>query len=152
MVILAITLCLLMEIATQIARVNDKRRAKRREEWLDVDDESSSSIDAAAPIGGAGSVLDPAEQVTASSIDNPESLRNQFGEPVTATPAPRSSSSARPMQQDTYGRRNGLDLQSNQQNSQTPNNGSPNNGPNNGPQSGNGPATGAAGGFFDDVL
>ena len=156
MVILAITLCLLMEIATQIARVNDKRRAKRREEWLDVDDESPSSIDAAAPIGGAGTVLDPAEQVTASSIDNPESLRNQFGEPVTATPAPRSSSSARPMQQDTYGRRIGLDLQSNQQNSQAPNIGStnngPHNGPHNGPQSGNGTAPGPAGGFFDDVL
>lgn len=152
MVILALSLCVMMEIATQIARVNDKRRAKRREEWMDVDDESSSSIDAATPIGGAGSVLDPAEQVTASSIDNPESLKNQLGEPVTATPAPRSSSSARPMQQDTYGRRNGLNLQSNQQNSQTPNNGSPHNGPNNGPDSGNGTAPGAAGGFFDDVL
>ena len=133
MVFLAVALCLLMEIATQIARVNDKRRAaKKREEWMDLDDSESSTIEEAMPLGEADPVLDAASPVTASSISPTDGLSNQFGEPVTATPAPRSSSGARPMQEDVYGRRTGLDLQ----NSQNPNN----------PGNSTGPD------YFDDVL
>lgn len=155
MVILAVVLCLLMEAATQIARVNDKRRAKKREDWMDMDnDEASSSIDAAAPIGSSGSITDAANRVTASSIDHPDDLRNQFGEPVTATPAPRSSSAARPVQHDTYGRRDGLDLQSSQELTSNPNTTGNSNGNNQNSSNNNGgnAAPGGAGGYFDDVL
>src|SRR5699024_5252956 len=44
MLALALTVCLLVEAAVQFARIHDKRRAKARAEWLDVDDESASPI------------------------------------------------------------------------------------------------------------
>ncbi|WP_296214638.1 twin-arginine translocase subunit TatC [uncultured Corynebacterium sp.] len=68
MVILAISLCTMMEIATQIARLNDRRRKNNQEEWLELDDEEGSDIAAPQPI-----------------------------KPVTATAAPQSTSAARPI-------------------------------------------------------
>ena len=68
MVILAIALCAMMEIATQIARLNDKRRKKNQADWLEVEDDETTDIAAPEPIG-----------------------------PVTATPAPQSTSAARPI-------------------------------------------------------
>ena len=68
MVILATSLCAMMEIATQIARLNDKRRKNNQEDWLELDDDDSSDIAAPQPI-----------------------------QPATATPAPQSTSAARPI-------------------------------------------------------
>lgn len=111
MVILSIALCMLMEMATQIARVHDKRKAKLHEEWLDLDDTEGSTIDRAAPINGsgqAGTGATSAVGLAPAPIAAPESLDG-----VSATPAPQSSSGARPRQDGvsgTYGRRDSLDL------------------------------------------
>ncbi|WP_331456871.1 twin-arginine translocase subunit TatC [Corynebacterium zhongnanshanii] len=88
MVILALSLCLMMEIATQIARLNDKRRKKKAAEWLAVDNESASTIDAASPVTGSSGPVAPAEPVRASSDLSTDDI-----EPA---PAPRSRSGARP--------------------------------------------------------
>ncbi|MGN0095346.1 MAG: twin-arginine translocase subunit TatC [Corynebacterium sp.] len=56
MLILALSMCLMMEIAIQIARINDKRRAKKAgidgvdQVPEDLDDETASSIAPAAPM------------------------------------------------------------------------------------------------------
>lgn len=44
MVALAVALTLLVELSLQFTRINDKRRAKARPDWLDVDDESASKL------------------------------------------------------------------------------------------------------------
>lgn len=65
MIILAVSLCLMMEIATQFARINDKRRARRAglaPEAFDtdgLDDEEGSRISAAAPLGSDGGLEAP---------------------------------------------------------------------------------------------
>ncbi|RAV33382.1 twin-arginine translocase subunit TatC, partial [Corynebacterium heidelbergense] len=50
MVCLALALCFMMEIATQIARFNDRRRKRQRPGWLDAQDETATSIESAAPV------------------------------------------------------------------------------------------------------
>ncbi|WP_260620007.1 twin-arginine translocase subunit TatC [Corynebacterium anserum] len=112
MVILALVLCLLMEIATQIARINDRKRTEKIEEWMNLEDDQASSIDSAQPIGQATHVDATQDVARATSIDRPTSLPDNPS-PGTASRAPRSSSSARPHQQpQTNGRRDGLDLHS----------------------------------------
>lgn len=137
MVILAVALCLMMEIATQITRINDKRRATTRHEWLDTADGESSRIDPAAPLNTPGTEetsssavsasaaetlgtpsnlsaaahIDQSGGVTSSSIPMPESITEYNGKPIVATPAPRSTSGARPIQEYPSGRREGLNLQ-----------------------------------------
>jgi sec-independent protein translocase protein TatC len=59
MLALAVAVCVLVEGSIQFARIHDKRRAKKREDWLDVDDESASPIGPAGGLGGAGSVAAP---------------------------------------------------------------------------------------------
>lgn len=44
MVALAISLVILVELAMQFARLNDKRRDRKRPEWLDLDDDSTSAL------------------------------------------------------------------------------------------------------------
>src|SRR5699024_7272995 len=44
MVILAVALTLLVEMAMQFARWNDRRRERRRPEWMDLDDTSASPL------------------------------------------------------------------------------------------------------------
>lgn len=71
MVAMALSLCLMVEIALQICRLNDKRRAKARPDWLDLDDEqgsgpvtasgpvsASARPDATAPPAAPGAALD----------------------------------------------------------------------------------------------
>ena len=54
MLALALTVCVLVEAAIQFARVHDKRKNKSRADWLDVDDESASPIEAAGGLGPSG--------------------------------------------------------------------------------------------------
>jgi sec-independent protein translocase protein TatC len=66
MISLAIALVLLFEIAIQIARFNDRQRAKRRaaEGWDDWDPDAPSPIDTSpSPIDTSPSALDPAPPV-----------------------------------------------------------------------------------------
>ena len=48
MAVLATALTLLVECAIQFARINDKRKNHQRPEWLDVDDDKASSIEASS--------------------------------------------------------------------------------------------------------
>lgn len=55
MVTMGTAVCLLVEIAFQLCRINDKRRNRERPEWMDLDDEQASGpISASGPIGSAG--------------------------------------------------------------------------------------------------
>lgn len=58
MVALAFALTILVEIALQFCRWNDRRRAKNRPEWLDLDDESASPM-AYTPEPVASAAADP---------------------------------------------------------------------------------------------
>lgn len=86
MVILSLSLCLMMEMATQIARFNDKRKKAKDEHWLGVDDDESSSIAPAEPLEADGQ----ADIYGASAIDTAEPIADP-------APAPRSRSGARPI-------------------------------------------------------
>ncbi|WP_448850742.1 twin-arginine translocase subunit TatC [Corynebacterium sp. 335C] len=106
MVALALSLSLLIELAIQFCRINDKRRDRERPEWMDLDDESASAIGAAAPIadtaepigsgpvGSSGRVrassLGAGEAVSASPVDAPAPVGGPSllggGERVTASP------------------------------------------------------------------
>lgn len=66
MVILAVALTLLVEMAMQFARWNDRRRERRRPEWMDLDDTSASplgtgpgGVDAPAPVSAPAPVEPP---------------------------------------------------------------------------------------------
>ena len=50
MVLLALSLTLMMEIATQIARINDKRKNRRDAEWVNISDDEASSINGLSPL------------------------------------------------------------------------------------------------------
>ncbi len=52
MLVLAISLTLLVEFAIQFCRINDKRKDRKRPDWLDADDLSASQLDLSA--GGTG--------------------------------------------------------------------------------------------------
>lgn len=69
MVVMAISLTLLMEVAIQFARINDKRRKRERPEWLDLDDDQGSGpIAAAGGIGEAGGIDAPAPVSAPGSV------------------------------------------------------------------------------------
>ncbi|WP_370552155.1 twin-arginine translocase subunit TatC [Corynebacterium sp. FDAARGOS 1242] len=69
MLVLALALVLLVEIAFQFCRINDKRRNRTRPEWMDLDDETAS------PLGeGPGGIEAP------TPVEAPTS--------VTASPTP----------------------------------------------------------------
>lgn len=57
MVALALAINLLVELAFQFCRFNDRKREKERPEWMDLDDEQGSGpIEAPAPINAGGSI------------------------------------------------------------------------------------------------
>lgn len=59
MVALAIALTVLLELAIQIARLNDRRRARREsEDWAGLDDDEASTIDRASDIEEPAPVRD----------------------------------------------------------------------------------------------
>nr|WP_083878300.1 twin-arginine translocase subunit TatC [Corynebacterium ciconiae] len=60
MVVLALSLCLLVEGALQVTRLNDKRRSKQRPEWMDVDDDHASALSTApGAVGAPQPISDP---------------------------------------------------------------------------------------------
>lgn len=59
MVCLGLALVILVELAFQVCRLNDRRRAKARPDWMDIDDESSSSVDEAQPISEPENIESP---------------------------------------------------------------------------------------------
>ena len=60
MVVLALSLTLLVELAMQFAKWNDKRRARKRPEWMDLDDDAASPLDSApAPVARPAPVDSP---------------------------------------------------------------------------------------------
>ncbi|MCS5479474.1 twin-arginine translocase subunit TatC [Corynebacterium sp. YIM 101645] len=76
MVVLAVALTLLVEMALQFARWNDKRRDRQRPEWMDLDDEHASplstgpgGVDPPAPVGPARPV-DAAQPAADRRFDN----------------------------------------------------------------------------------
>lgn len=79
MVALALSMCLLMEIAIQIARVNDRRKEKKGlldtgvDE--DLDDESASTVNRAAPLESTTSTGAP-EPTTAQPVAHRTDLRS----------------------------------------------------------------------------
>lgn len=57
MMILSAAITLLVEMAFQFCRINDKRRGRERPEWLELDDEQSSGpIAPSGPIGADGGI------------------------------------------------------------------------------------------------
>ncbi len=57
MIALAAAMTVLVELAFQFCRINDRRRAEERPEWMDLDDESASGpISAATPISAPEAV------------------------------------------------------------------------------------------------
>lgn len=101
MVVLATSLTVLMEIAIQFTRINDKRREKARPDWLDLDDDQSSGpiaasggigelggIDAPAPVSASGAVGGTAPVGSASSIGGTAPVGG--ASPVAPSQGPRT--------------------------------------------------------------
>src|SRR5699024_8786008 len=66
MMVLALSLTVLMEVAIQFTRINDRRRDKQRPDWLDLDDERSSGPSAASGRTGQLGGIDASARVSAS--------------------------------------------------------------------------------------
>ena len=79
MLVLAMSLTLLVEIAIQFCRINDKRRDRQRPEWLDADDLSASPLDDAPGGAGAPQPVEPPAPVDADRGDNRTSTRFTHG-------------------------------------------------------------------------
>ena len=54
MLALALAVCVLVEMSIQFARVHDKRKKKSRADWLDVDDDSASPVEAPGGLDSSG--------------------------------------------------------------------------------------------------
>ena len=86
MVVLGFVLVILVEIAIQFARLNDKRRDRKRPDWLDVDDDESSPITASGGVDAAGDIA------ASTSIDAPAPITNARGVEQRGNLAERSGS------------------------------------------------------------
>ena len=80
MLALAVAVCVLVELAIQFARVHDKRKNRRKPEWMDLDD------DTASPLPPSTSRVDGADD----GIGTPEPVRPSG--PVTTGPTPPTAS------------------------------------------------------------
>lgn len=75
MIVLALSLCLLVELAFQFCRINDKRREKKLGDWGDLrDDESSGPIAPAQPIDAAAPIAGSSRIVAPEPVDRPVSV------------------------------------------------------------------------------
>lgn len=80
MVALGASLCLLVELAIQFTRLNDKRRKNSRPDWMDVDDEhastltpASDSLDSSAPIASSDPIT-PSSPIAAPAPESPAAV------------------------------------------------------------------------------
>ncbi|ANE04018.1 twin-arginine translocase subunit TatC [Corynebacterium crudilactis] len=71
MLVLALSLTVLVELAIQFCRFNDKRRAKKRPEWLDSDDLSASPLDTSSGGEDAPRPVSTPTPVAPSEMNNP---------------------------------------------------------------------------------
>lgn len=99
MLALACAVVLLVEIAIQFARFNDKRRKTARPDWLDVDDEHASPITASGGIGHSGGIEAPTALEASRPIGNGGALlpTTPVGPPApapTSGPVPPPSAAA----------------------------------------------------------
>lgn len=70
MIALAFALCILVELALQFCRINDKRRDRKRPDWLNQDDDHASALDL-----GPGGVDGPAPVALATPVQpTPQSM------------------------------------------------------------------------------
>ncbi|MFC3850900.1 twin-arginine translocase subunit TatC [Corynebacterium hansenii] len=101
MVVLAVSLTVLMEVAIQFTRINDRRRENERPEWMDLDDDQSSGpITASGGIGESGGIEAPTPVSAsgavggASPIDGVAPIGGSGPvagtAPVNASPTPRT--------------------------------------------------------------
>lgn len=80
MAVLAVALVALVEMAIQFARINDKRRAKNRPEWLDQDDESAAPLEAPGETPAASWTPEPPTPV---DTPDPVTLRENYFDDIT---------------------------------------------------------------------
>lgn len=82
MLALAVAVCVLVEVSIQFARIHDKRKGRRRPEWLEVDDDEATPLEPAAGqepgASAAGDIGTPAP------VGRPAPVR-AGGSPVTPT-------------------------------------------------------------------
>lgn len=100
MSVLACALTALVEIAMQFCRINDKRRKRRRPEWLDLDDDQASTLGpeelaaASAPIPRPEPINpSAAPQVPTRPLPTPPPVASAA---PTASPHPQSAPPMRP--------------------------------------------------------
>lgn len=78
MIILSTAIVILVELAFQFCRINDKRRGRERPDWLELDDEESSGpIGPASSIGEEGGVAPAGPIEPAAPINNGYSYQQQ---------------------------------------------------------------------------
>lgn len=98
MLVLASALVLLVELAFQFCRINDKRQKRKRPEWMDLDDETASplgegpgSMEAPTPVSAPRSVSSSAAPVTPSPVSSAAAANAQPAKsPQTNTQPPQS--------------------------------------------------------------
>lgn len=109
MVAMAVSLTILMEIAIQFARINDKRRAKSRPDWMDLDDDQSSGpiaasggigqlggIDAPAPVSASGAVGGTAPVGRTAPVSGPGAVGAPSPVGTSPRPTTRPTRNSRP--------------------------------------------------------
>ncbi|MBV7295474.1 twin-arginine translocase subunit TatC [Corynebacterium sp. TAE3-ERU12] len=85
---MAIALCIMVEIALQFCRLNDKRRAKQRAEWLDLaDDEASGPVRSSGPIQSEPVTGPTGSRPAASTLNRPAPVRTTNQPRPSAPPA-----------------------------------------------------------------
>lgn len=67
MLALGVSLCVLVELAMQFCRINDKRKGRQRPDWMDADDEEASKLDLTpGGVDGPSPISAPTERIEAT--------------------------------------------------------------------------------------
>ena len=109
MMVLALSLTVLMEVAIQFTRINDRRRDKQRPDWLDLDDDQSSGpiaasggigqlggIDAPAPVSASGAVGGTAPVGRTAPVSGPGAVGAPSPVGTSPRPTTRPTRNSRP--------------------------------------------------------
>lgn len=84
MLVLALALVLLVEIAFQFCRINDKRRNRTRPEWMDLDDETASPLSEGP--GGIEAPTPVEAPTSVSASPSPSKASPRSSQPSTQPP------------------------------------------------------------------